>query len=622
MRVISLLFCTCFLLLSLGAQSKEAPVRKKGRTSLIQRAQDLREKQPDQAIKYLTRAVEQKQSTTELIQAFTLLGDIYTDIEQYELAINRYDQALSLTDIKGDLTSRAELFQRRGTAFVRQQQLREAESSYQSCLSIIDSNSQVGLACQEGLADVATARNELELSQQIYQNVQLFDTSNNLRQSRVAAKRANNYAKIEDLSNANLQYQVAIEKLPKQEILATKDYEDVLAANLSLSEATKNNAAVEAAPPIAITPEKLPRPIFITDQLNQFERYKDQSPTLAEPYLAAAIAAIDTTVSSELSTQVYQTGANYYVQRAETDKAARIYQKFIAANNILLAEQQAALSQQADILKQQQAIDLVLKDQQLASRESSLMEQQLVLQRWLIFALGALLLGALLSVGIILRNVRKRRRANQELLLRSLQTQMNPHFIFNSLNSINNYIAKRDERSANRFLGRFAKLMRNVLDQSGKSFVPVLEEIEQLQLYLELEEQRFSGKFTYEIKANEPTEAVHELEIPPMLIQPFAENAIWHGLRYLPETGKLTIHFAYGREALTVTIRDNGIGRNKSLELKTENQRKHRSTGMKNTRQRIELINALHQSDISLQIGDAEPEADYPGTEVCLIFPY
>ena len=118
------------------------------------------------------------------------------------------------------------------------------------------------------------------------------------------------------------------------------------------------------------------------------------------------------------------------------------------------------------------------------------------------------------------------------LELKSLRAQMNPHFIFNSLNSVNSFISKNDDRSANKYLSQFSRLMRMVLENSKHDFVSLDSEIEILKLYLELEHLRFQDKFDYDFTIGGGVKK-DEIEIPPMLIQPFIENSVWHGLRYL-----------------------------------------------------------------------------------------
>ena len=151
---------------------------------------------------------------------------------------------------------------------------------------------------------------------------------------------------------------------------------------------------------------------------------------------------------------------------------------------------------------------------------------------------------------------------------------MNPHFIFNALNSVNSFIATNDERTANKYLSDFSQLMRSVLENSEQDFIPLEKEIDLLELYTKLEHFRFKDKFDYSITVDENVK-VNEFQIPPMLLQPYIENAVWHGLRYKQEKGKLEINIAQKtKDEITITIIDDGVGREKSKALKTENQQK------------------------------------------------
>jgi LytS/YehU family sensor histidine kinase len=162
--------------------------------------------------------------------------------------------------------------------------------------------------------------------------------------------------------------------------------------------------------------------------------------------------------------------------------------------------------------------------------------------------------------------------------------------------------------------------MRRVLDQSGKDFVPLSEELEQLELYLELEKERFGGKFDYTLTIDEKlSEAPENLDLPPMILQPFVENAIWHGLRYREAGGELEIIVEEVKGRPVVVIRDNGIGRQKSAKLKTENQRRHKSAGVETSRQRLELVNEHYGRNYGLKIHDAFPGSEHVGTEVRVI---
>ena len=193
---------------------------------------------------------------------------------------------------------------------------------------------------------------------------------------------------------------------------------------------------------------------------------------------------------------------------------------------------------------------------------------------------------------------------------------MNPHFIFNALNSVNNYIAKNDERSANRFLSEFSVLMRSVLENSEEDFIPLSKELELLELYVKLEHSRFSDKFDYEIEVDQQVD-VEAFQIPPMLLQPYIENAIWHGLRYKEEKGFLKIALKQlTPNVLEISIADNGIGRKKSAELKTQNQKKQKSKGMGNIKKRIQILNDMYKNKVDVSITNLNE--DQTGTKVIL----
>jgi len=195
---------------------------------------------------------------------------------------------------------------------------------------------------------------------------------------------------------------------------------------------------------------------------------------------------------------------------------------------------------------------------------------------------------------------------------------MNPHFIFNALNSVNSFIASNDERAANKYLSEFSQLMRAVLENSEEDFIPLEKEIELLKLYVKLEHFRFKDKFEYSITVAENINT-QDFVIPPMLLQPYVENAVWHGLRYKKELGKLTINFVQtDSETLKITIEDNGIGRKKSKELKTENQKKQRSKGMGNIQKRISILNEMYDDKVDVLIEDASTNEEQIGTKVIL----
>src|SRR5690606_160344 len=163
----------------------------------------------------------------------------------------------------------------------------------------------------------------------------------------------------------------------------------------------------------------------------------------------------------------------------------------------------------------------------------------------------------------------------------------------------------------------FSRLMRLVLENSQLDFIPLSKEKEIISLYLKLEHYRFRDKFDYEIAVDDEINS-DTVEIPPMLVQPYIENAVWHGLRYRESKGFLSVKIEQQADSIVITVADNGIGRRRSAELKTENQQKHQSTGLRNIRERLEIINSVYRSRCRVEIHDIPEDG---GTVVTLYVP-
>ncbi|MBL6964361.1 MAG: histidine kinase [Bacteroidetes bacterium] len=201
---------------------------------------------------------------------------------------------------------------------------------------------------------------------------------------------------------------------------------------------------------------------------------------------------------------------------------------------------------------------------------------------------------------------------------KALRLQMNPHFIFNSLNSIQQFILQQDSETAQKYLSNFSSLMRKILENSKYDTIRLSEEIESIRLYLDLEELRFTNHFSYHIQLEKKINPSSIL-IPPMLVQPYLENAIWHGLMPKKSVGKLTIDISLDdHETLLVQVKDDGIGRLKAAEI-TSKRISHQSTGMKNIEERLELMNSLNQTNMRVEVNDLYLDnGKAAGTEVKL----
>lgn len=237
-----------------------------------------------------------------------------------------------------------------------------------------------------------------------------------------------------------------------------------------------------------------------------------------------------------------------------------------------------------------------------------------------------LILVALLLTGILFfhytrQNRIKSMQKQDELRLESLRSQMNPHFVFNSLNSINYFISQNDKISANRYIADFSRLVRVIFENSTKEYVPFTIELGSIRNYLKLEHLRFGNKFDYTVEVEEGLES-SSLQIYPGLVQPFLENAIWHGVRGLENRkGHILVIFSgLNSGLLRCRIEDDGIGRRLS-EMRRSNISGKTSRGIGIARERLRIINNLHQSSYEITITDKYPHQEETGTVVIVDIP-
>ena len=302
---------------------------------------------------------------------------------------------------------------------------------------------------------------------------------------------------------------------------------------------------------------------------------------------------------------------DYYRKRQESGRALDAYDGFIGQLDSLVKNDSTLVDEKFFRLLEDRITQLekerILKDELISkkNRYNNLLLSSIVL---ILFSLAVI-------SKILIDNLRK----NKKIALQSLRREMNPHFIFNSLNSVNLFIAENNEIEANKYLSAYSKLMRTMMENSNRDFIPLSVELEQLREYLALELLRFRDKFTYTIHVDETLDT-DSLLIPNMLIHPQLENAVWHGLRYKEDGGGvISLTFKRQEDVICVTIDDNGIGIKKSGELKTAYQKARQSRGQTNTFERIALLNHLYHIKITMDITDKSGEET--GVIVTLRFP-
>ena len=265
-------------------------------------------------------------------------------------------------------------------------------------------------------------------------------------------------------------------------------------------------------------------------------------------------------------------------------------------------------------LQKEQEINLLKKDNDIKNLEIKNNSRLKIFYLLLIIFLAALF-------GIIYYQRNRRSKIETEKLKAELQTQilrsqMNPHFIFNCLNSIENFIMQNDKRQASDYLNKFSLLIRSILDSSRNETVPITKDMEALQLYVDLEQLRFNNKFTFKVFVD-PALAGGDYLVPSLLIQPFIENAIVHGMAHSEEKDlNLTVIASLEGDHIKYTIQDNGVGRDKANVYNMQNKPYHKSVGLKITEERINMFNR-QQDNNAIRITDLYDENKNPdGTKV------
>lgn len=337
--------------------------------------------------------------------------------------------------------------------------------------------------------------------------------------------------------------------------------------------------------------------------------------------------------NKEFLKNTYELTASIYDQLKKTDSAYHYFRQFALIKDSMETAQYAGRT--ALYLAASEAenkIRLLKKDKELGDRQLALNKEELQKQaqykKWLIMGSIALLLILLL----IVRNSMLKRKNEQlrykheqsglkrkamELEMQALRAQMNPHFIFNCLSAIDNLIQTRQSDKATCYLARFAKLIRAVLESSKNNLVPFQKDLETIQLYLEMEKFRCNDKFHYEINI-EPVLLHGDFKVPPLIVQPFLENAIHHGLLNKKENDRqLHVKISLCDEFIVYSILDNGIGRKRAAEFKERNKPEEQSYGIAITRERIHLHNQ-NGIDDDLLIDDLEKEGAPSGTKAVI----
>ncbi|GAB1308479.1 hypothetical protein KH5_11620 [Urechidicola sp. KH5] len=585
----------------------------------------------------LIEGVLQSQSKTRgnpetLARAYSILGDVYMHLKQFDLAVTNFESALNfkpdnVTKFKlakaytldGNFVESSEMYNellQEKNLNIHQQisiyeglgdnssqrldELDEAVNHYKKGLQLAEAND-----VEEKITDLNdkigysfSSQGETEVAESFYSNsLKSTDSIETIEQARSRNSVADFYAD-------QRAYDKEIE-LRKQTLSAVE--------GIQLEEAAKE-------PPVEISAQKLNLDIG-----NAYLNKGDLAE--AEPYLEKSIEEASKANDLETQKDALQKLSELNRAAGKSDEALEKYQEYAKLVDVLYQQKEQeikeAVSLGIELTNKQNRINSLEKDRELSETRYNFFQSQRDLtvesyrrQQVIIYALLSGVLLLIFSLFWMYKSNKQRRFANNLLALKSLRSQMNPHFIFNALNSVNSFVAQNDERAANRFLTDFSRLMRSVLDNSEEDFIPLSKEIELLSLYLKLEHSRFADKFDYTLDIDKQIE-IDAFEIPPMLLQPYVENAVWHGLRYKKEVGYLRVVFKQQDiHTVEIVIEDNGIGRNQSKLLKTQHQKNQQSKGMGNIKKRIAILNTMYGNKVAVRIEDLLK--DNTGTKVIL----
>ncbi len=371
---------------------------------------------------------------------------------------------------------------------------------------------------------------------------------------------------------------------------------------------------------------------ILLDAANAYEGKKND--TAALQYASEGFLIAKNANEKPYMAQAYLLLSKIYNHLQKNDSAYFFMQQYISLKDSVTNKQflwrLTNYKKQADFQKQISEVTMLDKENKL--KEEKLKQASQL--KWLLI-IGLLIMA--LSGLIIYRNLMLKRKneklENQkaqselqlkatELEMQALRAQMNPHFIFNCLSSINRFILKNETEAASDYLTKFSRLIRTVLTNSNKTFITLEDELDMLKLYLDMERLRFKNAFEYSIIFTNSIDASNVF-IPPLLLQPFAENAIWHGLMHKDGLGNLEITLSQEEKVLTCIISDNGIGRSKAAMYKSKSAEKQKSMGVQMTKERLALLNMDIDEQTFFNVEDIiDNKGNVSGTRVILKMNY
>ena len=544
---------------------------------------------------------EQQGDCTRVARGLFHIGILYDQLGNLEKGIQTQFRVLNIQQSQRDSSSMAYTLQSIGSLYFELKRYKEALEQHAKALELF---SQYNYA-----ADIASSHINL----------------------------GNTYLKLDSLAPSEKHYQAA---LRQYETLENPWGIALVQANLAFyyeklgqyqtalefhKKALKNRENLPQRSEYARSLLAVGRGYRLLQQNTQAKSYFQQAQTVAKEIQARTILR-----------DIYDNFSELYASSGDYEEAYEMQIRYYALQDSLLNEatneKLSRLQTQFETAQKNERIQLLTKENEVQQEKA---QRDAVEKRALWGGLG--LLGIIL--GLIWYSYRQRLRNQralaaqtvalkqsqyreelQQLEMKALRAQMNPHFLFNSLNSINTLILSDENTLASRYLTKFSKLVRLMLENSEQSKVSLQDELDMLEAYIELEALRFENTLSYSIQVDDRLDP-DQTEIPSMVLQPFVENAIWHGLLHADRPGTIDIRLKEEADNLWCSISDNGIGREKSLSLKKVDEHKKKSLGIKITGERLRLLTQQKIEEL-ISIIDLKDERNQAlGTQVNIQIP-
>ena len=533
-----------------------------------------------------------KEEQAKIYNNTAIIKNFQNDPDQ---AIELYQKALSVAIEINDSSFISMVYLNIGTVYDRLWNYEQALSYYKKALTFASSTGRKTSALSN-IAAIYSALDKSDLAISIYQEAMVMAESSNdiWLQAKINTNLANNWTNKEEFDKAKQCIKKALELSQggNMQVINANSY--LQYANIYMRE--KNYKKAIQYYEIAIEKFKF---VGLNEQGNSALRnisecyYELKDYQKAFTYQNIYIKLNDSIVNENNRTIVAELQEKY-----ESEKKLNEIQKLEDQNR----QKELKNAEQAVVLEQERNLQLII----------------------VFLALLIILAGVIIALIIFKKQAAKKYKIESErteVEQRLLRSQMNPHFIFNALSSIQSYIITNNTHDAGLFLSKFAMLIRNVLENSSQPFISIDKEIESLELYIQLEQMRYNNSFTYEIINGLDDYLV---KVPPMVMQPFVENAIIHGLRSRAEKdGHIRIILKEESDkAISCKVIDNGIGREKSAELQKESKQ-HKSFATKLTKDRLSRFSKNNQNNYQINIIDLySNNGEAEGTEVNITIPF